>query len=128
MSQKSTSGLLALREKYPQLKANTTTDRLMMGIVRLENEISARRDGYNAAVERYRSRIHAIPEIILARSFRFRDMPLLQWDASIRIMEHLDFDTPPRPPEEHQKEEITHQDADAEMEVIEDDEKTGDHE
>lgn len=113
-SQQSTAGLLALRERYPELKGNTTTDRLMKGIVRLENEISARRDGYNASVERYRSRIRAIPEVFLARCFGFRDKPLLQWESSVRDLDTLDFEAEAMPAEEHHHEEIIHQEANAE--------------
>jgi hypothetical protein len=91
-SNAATSGLLALREQYPNLKAVTTTERLMRGIVALENEIAARRDGYNAAVERYRSRTHAMPEIALAKVFAFREEPLLRWESEIRDLDPLDFE------------------------------------
>jgi LemA protein len=91
-SSAATSGLLALREQYPNLKADTTTEKLMRGIVALENEIAARRDGYNAAVERYRSRTHAIPEIALAKVFAFKEEPLLGWESEIRDLDPLDFE------------------------------------
>lgn len=106
-----TGDLLALRERYPELKADTTTDRLMKGIVRLENEVAARREGYNAAVERYRARIHGFPELFLARVFSFRDQRLLEWDTSVRNLETLDFEAEARPDEEHRLEETAAEDA-----------------
>ncbi|MCH2145139.1 MAG: LemA family protein [Phycisphaerales bacterium] len=106
-SRQATDRLIALRERYPDLKADTVMDGVMKGIVTLENEIAARRDGYNAAVERYRARTHAIPEVILARLFRFRDMSLLVWESTIRDLDQLDFTRDERPTEEHGQDEIT---------------------
>ena len=96
-SQEATGSLLAVRERYPELKADRLTDSLMREIVALENEIAARRDGYNAAVERYRSRIQAIPEIILAKLFHFQVEPYLSWKGEIRQLDPLDFTKPPQP-------------------------------
>jgi hypothetical protein len=100
------SRLLALREQYPELKANSVTEKLMCGIVKLENEIAGRRSGYNAAAERYRARVQAIPEVILARLLRFENMPLLEWGGSIRQLQPLDFTPDERPREDHGQEEI----------------------
>jgi LemA protein len=95
-SQEATGSLLAVRERYPELKADTLTDGLMREIVALENEIAARRDGYNAAVERYRSRIQAVPEIVLAKLFHFQEEPYLSWKSEIRQLDRLDFSKPQR--------------------------------
>lgn len=107
VSNNATDGLLALREQYPNLKADTTTEQLMRGIVALENEIAARRDGYNAAVERYHARMHAIPEVFLAKTFAFKEEPLLRWDTEIRDLDRLDFG-----PEERTEEDLGIKDPD----------------
>ncbi len=94
--------MLAIREEYPDLKANTVFQKLMSAIVSLENEISARRKGYNAAAERYMARLHSIPEIVLARLFRFQGAPLLEWKSE--MVNLADFDLTP-PAEEGSKDE-----------------------
>jgi hypothetical protein len=85
------SKLLAVREEYPNLRADSVFQKLMFGIVSLENEISARRRGYNAAAERYMTRLNSIPEIILARLFRFRDVQLLEWKPQMVNLAKLDL-------------------------------------
>ena len=85
--------LLAVRESYPDLKANTVFENLMRKITALENEIAARRQGFNATVERYRSRIHTLPEVIIARTFGFKDIDFLKWEAKMIAFE--DFDLTP---------------------------------
>ena len=108
-SQQATNKLLGLREQYPELKADTLTDKLMRGIVALENEIAARRDGYNAAVEIYRTRIHSIPEVVLAKIFHFKDVPFLAWKGEIHPLAKLDFKGPDRPQHELGKKDITNE-------------------
>lgn len=85
------SKLLAVREEYPNLRADSVFQKLKFGIVSLENEISARRRGYNAAAERYMTRLNSIPEIILARLFRFRDVQLLEWRPQMVNLAKLDL-------------------------------------
>ena len=83
--------LLAIRESNPRLKADTTVDRLFAGIVQLENEIAAKRSGYNASVERYRSRLMAFPELLIARIGGFQDEPLLEIRSEMTDLHELDF-------------------------------------
>ncbi|MBQ73114.1 MAG: hypothetical protein CMJ67_09460 [Planctomycetaceae bacterium] len=90
--------LLATRESYPDLKANTVFENLMRNITSLENEIAARRQGFNATVERYRSRIHTLPEAIIAKTFGFHDIAFLKWEAKMIAFE--DFDLAPTPTEQ----------------------------
>ena len=86
--------MLAIRESYPDLKANTVFQKLMTGIVGLENEISARRRGYNAAAERYKTRRSSVPEVFLSRIFRFEDAPLLQWRSEMMNFSNLELAPP----------------------------------
>lgn len=95
-SRKAIKRMLAIRESYPDLKANTVFQKLMTGIVGLENEISARRKGYNAAAERYKTRRSSIPEVFLAGIFRFEDAPLLQWRSEMMNFANLDLAPPVR--------------------------------
>jgi len=83
--------LMAVRERYPDLKADTVTERLMREIAVLENRIAASRAGYNAAVRRYLARTHSVPELLIAGTFGFRDRPLLSWDVGMLELQSLDF-------------------------------------
>ena len=93
-SRRAVEKMLAVRESSPDLKANTVFQELMSGIVGLENEISARRRGYNAAAERYKSRRSSVPEVFLARIFRFQDTPLLQWNSEMMKFSSLELAPP----------------------------------
>ena len=87
--------LLAVRESYPDLKANEMFTDLARRLTMLENEITARRTGFNAVLERYRARIKTFPQILLARPFGFRDMPFLRFDAEVIPL--VDFGLAPAP-------------------------------
>ncbi|MCP4835912.1 MAG: hypothetical protein GY895_14250 [Phycisphaera sp.] len=86
--------LLAVRESYPDLKADMVFADLMRRLTTVENEITARRRGFNATVERYRSRIHTLPEAIIARTFGFRDVAFLKWDAKMIALQEFDLSAP----------------------------------
>ena len=109
-----TSGLLAIREAYPDLKANALTSDLMKRVVTLENEISARRAGFNATVERYLARTHTFPDLLIAKLFKFESAELLTWDNSIRSVDHLDF-TPNERSEEELGIEIINEEPDEDV-------------
>ena len=94
-SDQALDALLALRESMPELRANETIELFFHNIVTLENEISARRDGYNAAVERYRSRIHAFPELIIAKTFGFKNEELMSFTGQIRHVPKINFPSEP---------------------------------
>ncbi len=108
-----TTNLLAIREAYPDLKANVLTNDLMKRIVTLENEISARRAGYNATVERYLARTRTVPDVVIAKLFKFQPEELLNWDNSIRSISPLNFAPNQRPEEELGIEEIIEEHDDA---------------
>ncbi|MEE2681735.1 MAG: LemA family protein, partial [Planctomycetota bacterium] len=87
--------LLSIRESYPQLKANTVVDQLFAAILELENEIAAKRSGYNAAVERYRARLLAFPELLIGRLGRFENEALVEMPTKMTDLGELDFTRPP---------------------------------
>ncbi len=96
-TRKAIGKMLAVRENYPDLKADAVFQRLMTGIIGLENEIGARRRGYNAAAERYKARRSSVPEVMLARAFRFDDAPLLHWSSEMINFSDLDLAPPVEP-------------------------------
>lgn len=64
--------LLALVEDTPKLQANELVRDLMSALENVDNDIAFMRTGYNDAVERYNMRIRHIPEVLLAKTFRFK--------------------------------------------------------
>ena len=81
--------LFALREDNPNLKGNEMMEDLMNRLVRMENEVSMMRTGYNDGVERYRTTIQRMPEVILARIFKFNDVASLKFSCQIRDIPQL---------------------------------------
>lgn len=68
----SLSGLLALAEAYPDLKANTNFMQLATQLSEVENNLQFARRFYNGSVRRYNTRVDQFPDVLLARSFGFR--------------------------------------------------------
>ena len=73
------SGLYAVAENYPQLKANEPFLHLQQRITALETAIADRREVYNDAVNTNNIRIEAFPDILIARMGNFPPAQLLQF-------------------------------------------------
>lgn len=71
--------LFAVAEDYPDLKANESFRYLQNRISSLENSIADRREFYNEAVNQNNVRIDQIPDLIIARLFRFGPATLLEF-------------------------------------------------
>jgi LemA protein len=63
--------LIALRESYPDLKASENFARLHQGLVDVEDHLQYARRFYNGAVRDYNTAIDRIPDLLVARAFRF---------------------------------------------------------
>ena len=79
-----TGQLLAKTEAYPELKGNVVVQKLFKQIVTMENEIALMRQGYNDSVERHNTRIQRLPEVVLARLFRYQEAQLLHAEVAVR--------------------------------------------
>nr|WP_246722837.1 LemA family protein [Aliikangiella sp. G2MR2-5] len=86
------ANILALAENTPELKANKLNIKLMNQLVDLENEISLTRESFNDAVTYYNTRISSIPDVILARIFRFLPISLLRFEPQKLKRFELKFD------------------------------------
>lgn len=73
--------LFAVAEAYPDLKANENFQHLQARITGLENAIADRREFYNETVNRNNIRIEQFPDLLIARSFGFKDFELLEFVA-----------------------------------------------
>jgi LemA protein len=75
------SGLYAVAERYPDLKANALFQNLQSRISALETAIADRREVYNDAVTAQNVRIETFPDAIIAGWFGFSASPLLKFTA-----------------------------------------------
>jgi LemA protein len=73
--------LFAVVEAYPELKANENFQHLQGRVTGLENDIADRRELYNETVNLNNVRVDQIPDLIVARSFGFQRLPLLEFTA-----------------------------------------------
>ena len=88
--------LIALRENYPDLKGNQMMDDFMNRLVRMENEVALMRAGYNDGIERYREAKQRIPEVLIAKIFRFKNVDYLKFSMEVREVPALDFESNPK--------------------------------
>jgi len=76
--------LFALREAYPDLKASETFLRLQRDMVEVEDHLQYARRFYNGAVREYRTACERVPDVLVARAFRFEPGAFFQADAQDR--------------------------------------------
>jgi LemA protein len=74
--------LLALAERYPELKASANFLALQRELVDTEDRLQRARSDYNEAVRRYNTGIERFPERLLARPSGFRAFEFFQTDAT----------------------------------------------
>jgi len=72
-----------LQEKYPDLKGNQIMAQLHEKLVLLENEVALMRSGYNHSVERFNTRIGQVPELFLAKLFKFEEADLFHTELEV---------------------------------------------
>lgn len=76
------SGLYAVAERYPDLKANAGFQQLQSRVTALETAIADRREIYNDAVNANNVRIRSFPDAMVANFGDFPAARLLQFDAA----------------------------------------------
>ena len=70
--------VLLLKERYPELKADTTFERLSQELVTVEDHLAAARKYYNGSVRIYNTFIQSFPQLMLASLFLFRPAEYFQ--------------------------------------------------
>lgn len=78
------TGLYAVAERYPQLKASEPFLHLQQRISALETAIADRREVYNDAVNTNNIRIQAFPDVLVARRGDFSPAQLLHFEADAK--------------------------------------------
>lgn len=70
--------LLALQERYPELKASANFLQLQHDLVDTEDRLQAARSAYNEAARVYNTQIETFPDALLARPFGFGKIEYFQ--------------------------------------------------
>jgi LemA protein len=70
--------LFALREAYPELQASESFLRLQRDLVEVEDHLQFARRFYNGAVRDYNTALQRVPDLAVARAFRFAEAEFYQ--------------------------------------------------
>ncbi|HEY7140161.1 MAG TPA: LemA family protein [Methylomirabilota bacterium] len=84
-------GLLAVMERYPELKANQNVLALQEELVTTENRVGFARQLYNDVVARYNTRQQTFPASLAAGALGFRPAEFFQVDAADRELPRVDL-------------------------------------
>ena len=76
--------LLALREAYPDLKANENFAQLQRDLVQVEEQLQYARRFYNGAVRDFNDTVQRVPDLLEARSFGFANAEFFQANENDR--------------------------------------------
>ena len=76
--------LIALKEAYPDLKANRNFERLQGDLVDTEEQLQYARRFYNGAVRDLDNGIQRVPDTFVARAFGFKGAEFFQAEAGSR--------------------------------------------
>jgi len=87
--------LLAIAERYPDLKANQQFARLSDELAGTENRIAVERMRYNEAVRAYNSAIKSFPTVLYANAFGFQPQKYFEAPEEAKKVPKVDFGTRP---------------------------------
>ena len=83
--------LIALREAYPDLKANQNFAQLSSALVEVEEHLQYARRFYNGAVRDYNDATQRFPALLVARGFGFAGAEFFQAEGDSRAAPTLDL-------------------------------------
>ncbi len=73
--------IIAIAEKYPELKANEQFLELQRKLAEIEDKLQIARRYYNATVRDYNIALHSFPSNIIANTFKFKDKAYFKINA-----------------------------------------------
>ncbi|RMG57663.1 MAG: LemA family protein [Deltaproteobacteria bacterium] len=88
--------LLAIAERYPDLKADRTFTRLMDELAGTENRIALERKRYNEAVKDFNTAVRVFPSNIVAGMMGLREKPYFKVEEGKEKVPTVDFSRPGR--------------------------------
>lgn len=83
------SGLLAVGEAYPELKANESFIQIQNRLSELEERIADRREFYNESVNNYNIRIQQIPDVFFSRILGYQSETLFEVTEAEKSLPNL---------------------------------------
>ena len=78
--------LIALKEAYPDLKANENFAQLQRDLVQVEEQLQYARRFYNGAVRDFNDTVQRVPDLLVARGFGFANAEFFQANESDRAV------------------------------------------
>lgn len=90
--------LLAISERYPELKSNENFLRLQDELTGTENRIAVARNDYNQAVQQYNTYIRRFPEVLTAKVIGAQPRTYFEAAAEAQQAPTVDFSPPAQPP------------------------------
>jgi LemA protein len=72
--------VLAIQERYPDLKASENFLELQRQLVAVEDQLQSARSNYNEVVRAYNTQIQNFPDVLIAKPFGFGGMDYFQAD------------------------------------------------
>ncbi|VKJ52329.1 Cytoplasmic membrane protein LemA [Streptococcus pneumoniae] len=85
------SGIFAVAESYPDLKASANFVKLQEELTNTENKISYSRQLYNSVVSNYNVKLETFPSNIIAGMFGFKAADFLQTSEEEKSVPKVDF-------------------------------------
>ena len=83
--------LIALKEAYPDLKANQNFAQLQGDLVKVEEQLQYARRFYNGAVRDYNDGMQRFPDLLIAKMGGFTDVAFFQAEADSRAAIKLEL-------------------------------------
>jgi LemA protein len=90
--------LLAIAERYPNLKADQQFARLSDELAGTENRIAVERMRYNDAVREYNAFIKSFPTVLYSKAFGFEEQKYFEVPEDAKRVPKVDFGTRPTTP------------------------------
>lgn len=88
------SGVFAIGEAYPELKANENFNTLQQRISQLETTLADRREVYNETVANFNTRLDQFPDVIAARILNYQRQTMFQVSETEKQMPNLKMNLP----------------------------------
>ena len=85
------SGIFAVAENYPDLKASNNFSQLQEELTNTENKISYSRQLYNSVVSNYNVKLETFPSNLVAAIFGFKAADFLQTPEEEKAVPRVDF-------------------------------------
>ena len=85
------SGIFAVAENYPDLKASSNFAHLQEELTNTENKISYSRQLYNSVVSNYNVKLETFPSNLVAAIFGFKAADFLQTPEEEKAVPRVDF-------------------------------------